>query len=247
MKTTVLIVEDELIIAAHLKSELEELGYQVCAIASSYEEAMTVLSHNQTDIALLDIRIQGQKSGTEIGKYLLGQGEIPFIYITSHYDKVTIAEAKATRPNGYLIKPFSKEDVYVAIEMAIINFAHRKMDTPTFKAISAANNTPRKIKKTIQYLQDHLDQKIRLLDLAALTGWNVYHFARMFKKYTDSSPYQYLQNLRMQKAQLLLETTDMTILQIALKVGFESQSHFTQSFRKFCNQTPDQFRKNRMI
>lgn len=247
MKTKILIVEDEFIIAAHLKSDLEELGYEVCQIAASVNDAEKAITKHQPDIALLDIRLQGEKLGTDLGKQLLEEGRIPFIYLTSHFDKGTIDEAKITRPSAYLVKPFNKEDVYVAIEMAINNFAHRKVDFPELEKNSSPfpSDIPKKIKRTIQYINDHLDRKILLVDLAELSGWNRYHFARVFKKYTNQTPLQYILKARMEKAKTLLETTDHSLLQIAQLTGFESHSHFSQTFRKMFDQSPDAYRKTK--
>ncbi len=243
--TRILIVEDELIIAMDLKRQLEKIGYQICGIASSAQEARQLLQHEQPDIVLLDIRLQGKEAGTVIGGELRSVGEIPFIYITSHYDRATVEEAKNTRPNGYLIKPFSTEDVYVAIEIAIMNFAHAGIDVIDEKEEHQSRSgtiAPKKIKEVVTYIQSNLDKKLTLPDLAAKTGWNTYHFARTFKKYMKESPYKYLLKSRINKAKSMIAISDHSLSQIAGELGFDNYSHFAQTFRKIAGVSPDQYR-----
>ena len=244
---SILIVEDELIIATDLQRQLEKLGYCVCDIACSTQETRQYIQKHEPDLVLLDIYLQGPESGIVIGKELRAQGNIPFIYITSHFDKATVEEAKMTRPNGYLIKPFTKEDVYVAIEMALMNFAHKSIDI--VQGNSPSNETtiaPHKIKKAVEFIHDNLDKKLTLPELASLTQWNMYYFARIFKKYMNDSPYQYLLKARIEKAKTLIITTDSNLGQIALKLGFDNHSHFSQTFRKMVGISPDAYRKNNL-
>lgn len=244
--TNILIVEDELIIAADLQKQLERLSYEVCAIACSTQEARQCIHQYKPDLVLSDIYLQGSETGIVLGKELRTQGSIPFIYITSHYDRATVEEAKMTRPNGYLIKPFSKEDVYVAIEMALMNYAHKNIDSIVEEPpINESILAPHKIKKTVDFIHDNLDKKITLPELAALTGWNMYYFARIFKKYMNESPYQYLLKARIEKAKSLIITSTVNLSQIALELGFENHSHFSQTFRKMVGVSPDAYRKKK--
>lgn len=240
---SILIVEDELIIAADLAQQLKGLGYLVCDIASSVPEARQLKKKHNPDLVLLDIQLEGSEPGIVFGKELREEGNTPFIYITSHYDRATVEEVKRTRPNGYLIKPFSNEDVYVAIEMAINNFAHRSLDETTPTENRSNPEAPPKLKRVIRYMHNNLHKKLTLPELAGETGWNMYYFARMFKRYLDETPHQYLLKLRMEKAKTLLLNKEMTLAQIAYAIGFESHSHFTQTFRKIVGTSPDQYRK----
>jgi len=115
----ILIVEDEFIIAANLKQMLEGLGYDPYVPASSKNEALEFLNNYEVDLAILDINLNGKHEGIEVGKHINEHTHIPFIYLTSNSDKATIDEAKQTFPRSYLIKPFTEEDIYSSIEMAI--------------------------------------------------------------------------------------------------------------------------------
>jgi two-component system, LytTR family, response regulator LytT len=123
----VLIVEDEFIISEYIKGCLVNLGYDVADICSSYDEAITAFKNYQPDIAIIDITIKGDENGIDIANYISANFDMPFIFASSHGDKGTIDKAKQTRPAAYLIKPFTEEDLYAAIETALVNFSNQKI------------------------------------------------------------------------------------------------------------------------
>lgn len=99
------------------------------------------------------------------------------------------------------------------------------------------------IQNAIAYIDQHFNQEINNEEIAKEVNLSVYHFVRLFKRYTGSSPYQYLLDCRMQYAKTLLQTTDDSIESIATLSGFKNLSHFVQTFKKRTQLTPRQFRK----
>lgn len=122
----VLIVEDELIIAEDLKIMLQNMDYEVIGIATSFSQAEKLLETTEPDIILIDIILKGEKTGVDLAMLIRENYQIPFIYVTSSTDKITLEKAKKTLPNGYLLKPFQREDIYVAVEIALANFAQQE-------------------------------------------------------------------------------------------------------------------------
>jgi DNA-binding LytR/AlgR family response regulator len=116
-----LIVEDELLIAETISDFLKKEGCQNIAMAESVEEAVEHIEANPVDFVLTDIALGRDKTGIDLGNLLHTKYKIPFIYITSHADKAMIDKAKHTRPNAYIVKPFKKEDLLVAIELGLYN------------------------------------------------------------------------------------------------------------------------------
>lgn len=129
-KVKVLVVEDELIIADNICDTLEDLGYAVTEPAINYTEAIAIIEGEKPDIAILDIQLSGRKSGIDIAKKINEDYNFPFIFLTSNADKYTVDEAKEVAPPAFLVKPFSKDDLYSAIEIALSNFnnANHKPD-----------------------------------------------------------------------------------------------------------------------
>jgi DNA-binding LytR/AlgR family response regulator len=116
------IVEDELIIADSIVKLLQEMNYAVTEPAISYAEAVEMLEDEKPDLVLVDIQLRGKKDGIELARYINEHCGIPFIFLTANADAVTVARAKEVSPLAYLVKPFSKEDLYTSIEICLDNF-----------------------------------------------------------------------------------------------------------------------------
>jgi DNA-binding LytR/AlgR family response regulator len=125
-KVKILVVEDEMIIADNICDTLQDLGYETLEPAISYTEAIETIETEKPDIAILDIQLSGKKTGIDIAKKIREIYNFPFIFLTSNADSLTVNLAKEVRPPAYLIKPFSKEELYTSIEIALSNFS---MDT----------------------------------------------------------------------------------------------------------------------
>jgi AraC family transcriptional regulator len=101
----------------------------------------------------------------------------------------------------------------------------------------------RRIRRSVELMHTQLDQDLSLRDLAAASYLSPFHFARLFKKITGATPHNYLAAIRTNRAQLLLSETDLSISEIATRVGYLSGSHFTKAFRLSTGTTPREFRK----
>lgn len=128
----ILIVEDQLIITMDLEYMLEELGYQVCGISTTYEDAVFAIKNNQPDLILIDIILCGEKTGIDLAHEINRHYHIPFIFLTSHADRSTIEAAKSTKPAGYIVKPFNRNDVYASIEIAFNHIETKEEDQNIF-------------------------------------------------------------------------------------------------------------------
>ncbi|GAB1543937.1 AraC family transcriptional regulator [Scytonema sp. NUACC21] len=100
-----------------------------------------------------------------------------------------------------------------------------------------------KLRQAIEYINQNLEKDLTLAEIAAAVGMSMYHFSRLFKQSTGYSPHQYVLNSRIEKSKRLLAKTEEAIDQICQQVGFQSQSHFTNVFRKFIGTTPKAYRK----
>jgi len=116
---TVLIVEDENLVADDLQHTLAGMGYEVSAIAASAEEAIARASEKCPDIVLMDIRIEGKRDGIETAELLRSTFGVPAVYLTAHADEAMIERAKRTEPYGYLIKPVQDAELRRVIDIAV--------------------------------------------------------------------------------------------------------------------------------
>ncbi len=99
-----------------------------------------------------------------------------------------------------------------------------------------------RFQKSLDYIEAHLAEDIPLGDLAALEGLSVYHFSQTFKEQTGQSPHQYILTERVRRAQHLLDTTRLSVTEIAQEVGFSSQSHLHRHFKRLVGTTPGTYR-----
>lgn len=130
------IVEDELVIARTILSTLDELGYSHCGPAINYTEAMEMLEHNKPDLLLLDIQLTGKKDGIDVAEKINELYQSPFIFLTANSDVETIDRAKKVKPHAYIVKPFTKEELFAAIEIAFSNFTGNRRDVKSEQASS---------------------------------------------------------------------------------------------------------------
>jgi signal transduction histidine kinase/CheY-like chemotaxis protein len=122
-KISILVVEDERIVARDLQVRLTNLGYHITGIASSKEEALKSARQTRPDLALMDIRLNGVPDGIEAARELRANFNLPVIYLTGHSDNATLSEARTTEPFGYILKPFENRELVAAIETAV--YKHR--------------------------------------------------------------------------------------------------------------------------
>lgn len=99
----------------------------------------------------------------------------------------------------------------------------------------------RKLQQAIHYIHQHLSEEVTLEAIATHLNMSHFYFCRMFKQSTGVTPYQYLLRLRIEHAKQLLLQGDLSIVEIALEVGFANQSHLTHHFKRLVGVTPKQF------
>lgn len=102
---------------------------------------------------------------------------------------------------------------------------------------------PYQLNRLREFIDAHLDQPLRLTDLAAVAGLSEYHFARMFRQSQGQAPHQYLLQQRLLRAEQLLQESSDSITEIALRCGFSSTSHFSNRFRQARGITPSALRR----
>ncbi|OZV70019.1 LytR/AlgR family response regulator transcription factor [Winogradskyella aurantia] len=118
-KIKILIVEDEMIIAANISLQLTELGYEVVGIVPRGEDALLNIEEDRPDILLLDINLKGNLDGIETAEAMQKSHNIPVIYLTANIDDAHFNRAKKTHPYGFISKPFKKLDLQRTIELTV--------------------------------------------------------------------------------------------------------------------------------
>lgn len=99
-----------------------------------------------------------------------------------------------------------------------------------------------KLQRAVEYLLAHMDTDVRLTTLAAEVGLSPFHFARAFKASVGLAPHQYVSEMRLETARTLLTATTRSLTDIALSLGYDSSSHFSNAFRRRFAVSPSRFR-----
>ena len=120
---SILLVEDNVIVAFDMQQRLQQLGYRVQGIIASGEEAVEEVARQAPSLILMDIFLEGRMDGIEAAQQILRTTQIPIIYLTGHDDEETLGRAKITEAFGYIIKPAKPRDLHVAIEIALYKHA----------------------------------------------------------------------------------------------------------------------------
>ena len=119
MPESIMIVEDEGVVAFELQQYLMQLGYAVPAVVASGEEALAKAIECKPDLILMDIRLKGEVDGIEAARRIAEAGDIPIVYLTAYSDDVTVERARKTAPFGYVLKPWEEKSLELAIEMTL--------------------------------------------------------------------------------------------------------------------------------
>lgn len=169
-RPTILIVEDEAVVALDLKLNLQEMGYEVSGIAASGEQALQLFDERPPQLVLMDVRLQGTMDGVATAEALRARRAAPLIFLTSHSDDDTVQRAARTAPYGYLTKPYQARELRAGIEVALTK---ARMERQLREA-------DRWFAHSLQCVADgvvvtDLAAKVRFLNPAAeaLTGWTL--------------------------------------------------------------------------
>ncbi len=116
---SVLIVEDESIIAHSIAQKIEQFGYSVAKICSNGLDAISYMRKYDTSVILMDINIKGSMDGIQTSEEILKHKNIPIIYLTAYMDEKTIERAVNTNPSAYLSKPLNTPELLASLKIAL--------------------------------------------------------------------------------------------------------------------------------
>jgi AraC family transcriptional regulator len=153
-----------------------------------------------------------------------------------HIGLVLKAELESGCPSGRLFA----ESLATALGIHLI----KQYSTSTQTLREYEGGLPKhRLRQAIDYINDNLEQDIKLANIADVVGMSQYYFCQLFKQSMGIAPYQYVIQQRVERAKQLLQQTEVTISDIALECGFANQSHFTKHFRKLTGITPKAYRE----
>jgi AraC-like DNA-binding protein len=147
---------------------------------------------------------------------------------------------------GELVEKEAGQEMVIAalMEQLVVHLLrhHSNVRRSDELELSRVGLVDRRIRRAIELMHAHLARELPLEEIASAAFLSPFHFARLFKKLTGTSPHAYLANLRVARAQGLLAETDLAISEVSARVGYSSASHFTKAFRRATGLAPRAFR-----
>ncbi len=116
---SILLVEDEGIVAHDLQETLTRLGYRISGIASEGAQAVRMAQDLQPELVVMDVGLRGEIDGIQAARLIQERSQVPVIFLTGHSDPATLQRAVLTGPLGYIVKPFQEVELRCAIEVAM--------------------------------------------------------------------------------------------------------------------------------
>ncbi len=234
----IVVVEDEIIIALDIKKILNKLGFEAVINITSVTAAINAIEMYNPILVLIDINLDKSGDGTLIGDYLLNKKIIPYIYVTSYSDSLTLEKVNKTRPHGYIVKPFKSVDISSTISIVLNSFYYQKNQETAALAL-----IPYRIKEVLNYIDTHVYERIDILNLVQMTKWKKDHFIREFRRTIGITPYQYILKKKIEESKTMIKEIDKPLNEISFELGFESYANFCNAFKKITETTPEKFRK----
>ncbi|MDT8902063.1 response regulator [Anaeroselena agilis] len=233
---TILVADDEITVRTFIKMVVakERLPVAACLETDNGLEAVRLAGEHRPDLVFLDIRMPGC-DGLKAAAAILADNPRANVVIVSAYNEFDYARtALRAGVADYLLKPVRPAEVAALI-------------VKTAAAAAAPDDAGRKpplVAKVEQYIRANLDAPIKLRDIAQAVYLSQFHLSRTFKQLTGRSVVEYLQDQRLAKAGEMLAATDLSVTEIAGRVGFKDAAYFTTCFKNRNGVTPLQYRKN---
>jgi DNA-binding NarL/FixJ family response regulator len=149
---SILIVEDEWVVARDMQRCLEDAGYRVTGTASAPADALQKIEADAPDLVLIDI-VLGTEDGISLAEGLRDI-DVPFVYVTAHTDPETLARAKESGPLGYVVKPFDDRQLRSTIELALHASQQRKKEPEAGEPSYAARARVAALEQGMQRIAD---------------------------------------------------------------------------------------------
>ena len=130
----ILMVEDDMIIAADISMQLTKLGYEVVGINTRGEDALNTIENNRPDIVLMDIILTGKMNGIEAARIILEKFQVPVIFLTSNSDDATFQQALTAKPYAFISKPFQKSNLERTLKLALQRIAVERESEPVIES-----------------------------------------------------------------------------------------------------------------
>lgn len=255
-----LLVDDEIItIRGILKGvDWERLPFEKVLTATGAAEAKELMTREKAEILLCDIEMPGE-SGLKLLEWIREQNmQTECIFLTCHEEFDFAREAMRLKGMDYLLKPIPYDELTdVLIKAAetvrekhqdsrYLEYGRQQLAGMKERALVQGENLPeaRKVVETVKrYIWEHFDEELSVQQLAKQVYISADYLYRIFKKYENMTPVDYMTNAKMLYAAELLNNPDMSISHAAVLSGYSNYCYFSRVFKKYYGMTPSQYKR----
>ena len=226
----------EILVAA--RDPLLYLSYHAGGVQHAVSREATLANEAQSSERVLismDREFVRSQTGVDVASHAFGSGA-----------RCCVANALLKALGGALLAdlrlqriPAPKYLQSIAGVIAGALAAHHYIDAKPVRSQGLSN---RKLIAVLRYIEEHIARYIQVTELAAAAHMSPYHFARIFKMSLGFPPHFYITMRRVEHAKRLLDETDVSLVDVAAAVGFQTQGHFTTVFRRHAGTTPRHYR-----
>lgn len=244
MKYSVLIVEDEALIARNIARRIEQLNpaFEVTAIAANGLKGLNMVKEHLPNVIFTDIRMP-EMDGLELVRNI--HEKYPFILcviISGYTDFEYAKEALQYDVSNYLLKPVNYDELektLAALEKKLLATQDR-FDSATL--LHSSNRAKEIVELIKEYIHKNYQTQIDFTTLSSEFGFSVPYLSKIFFKYTDITPSKYLRNYRLNIARQLLRNPELSIADISQLTGYLDQFHFSKTFKHVYGISPSEYR-----
>jgi YesN/AraC family two-component response regulator len=200
-------------------------------------------ARDSIDLVLLDQRLPG-RSGLDTLRVTRRQWPwIPVVILTGVGSEDLAVEALRAGASDYLKKPVGVEALVRTVAVLTGNRASRGPGTmPPATVAGRARPIHPNIRRALDFIREHFTEPIALADVAREAGLSRYHFCRLFHHELSITFHDYVHDLRVGRAKIMLANSGLRVSEVAYGVGFNDLSHFDRTFRKIVGQSPTEYR-----
>ena len=240
-KFKVIVADDEKLIANNIARKIEQSceAFEVVAKAGTGLEAFELAQQLLPDVVFSDIKMP-EMDGIELLARLRKHNPSVLVVIVSGYNDFEYARA-AIQLNvaDYLLKPINSEELKRLLHKLEVTLMAREQQLAPRRQASPVEI----VNSVMIYLRENYDKQIDFSSIAESQAVSAPYLSKLFHDHAGTSPSKYLAEYRMQQAKKLLLDTKLSIKEIADRVGYPDQFHFSKSFRNMVGLSPAQFRE----
>lgn len=241
-----IMVDDEKFIRESIISfEWESIGVKPMACFDSGEKALEYIQQNPVDIVLTDICMPGMNGISLIAKIKEINPDIAVICISGYSEYEYLRACLRAGANDYLLKPIDKEELFETVKCVVTGKGFIHEEEQLEEAVTDKNVQHHYINIVLKYMEENYNGHISLERAAEVVGLNPVYLSYLFKKIKNVNFSEYLNEIRLKKAEELLIYSTLKVGEISEKVGYKDARYFSSLFKKRAGMAPNEYRNKK--